>query len=675
MMVALAILVVFLVFAGLMYARVMPAILALPLMAVAMAFVAGLSLPQVGAVVGNGSWALASVIVAVIFGALLGRVTLDTGIARAIVNLAAEYGGENPLALALVLCAIVALLFVSLAGLGAIIMVGSIVLPIMMTTGVPRKVAATMFLMAFALGYIFNISNWIFYTKTFGVQQSQLIAFAIVLAVIDAAALLIYAIVSMRTERGYAPWAARAKEVEGPHVGWWALVTPVLPIVLYFVFRIDAVPAFAISALYGVLATRPKAFVSILVAAAIRGVEDVAPAIVLFIGIGMLLELTKAPQVIAALQPLASAGWAHNPITFVVVFGLLSPLALYRGPLNPFGVGIAIFTVLLSSGALPPVVLVAAIMAVVQVQNVCDPTNTANVWVANFTGTHTDQITKRTLPYQVAVATLGCIAIAFAAPLLTGTHVFSLGIPPAYAAEPAPSPLPGLFSPSSAARRVVVDDDGSPFASAGADAIAGALSADDGLQATRVHASPNARDCAAKTYAAYVAVSSTTFVLIEGTDLDIGVALEDCGGWGVNQWHDHRVFPSGPTDADASALALEGLTRMNGWTSANAERASNLWQKGLAYVANDPPTYYYSLFKTVDGYMRAFVRAGGPAYAAGLRTNDIVDKLDGKYWWEYGTYQTQQRAYDGKPHSFEVERSGHTIDIQLGAPFAPTESV
>ena len=73
--------------------------------------------------------------------------------------------------------------------------------------------------------------------------------------------------------------------------------------------------------------------------------------------------------------------------------------------------------------------------------------------------------------------------------------------------------------------------------------------------------------------------------------------------------------------------------------------------------------------------MRAFVRAGGPAYVSGLRTNDVVDKLDGKFWWEYGTYQTQLRAYDGKPHSFEVERGGRTLELQLGEPFvAPLPS-
>jgi hypothetical protein len=66
--------------------------------------------------------------------------------------------------------------------------------------------------------------------------------------------------------------------------------------------------------------------------------------------------------------------------------------------------------------------------------------------------------------------------------------------------------------------------------------------------------------------------------------------------------------------------------------------------------------------------MRVFVRAGGPAYVAGLRTNDIVDKLDGRFWWEYGTYQTQARAFDGKPHSFEIERGNQKIDVTLGAP-------
>ncbi|MDQ6823097.1 MAG: citrate transporter, partial [Candidatus Eremiobacteraeota bacterium] len=389
------ILLVFAVFALLMYTRVVPALLALPLMAVLMAAVAGVPAAGIAGIVVDGSASLATVYVTVIFGAMLGRVTLDTGIAKSIVNFAAEFAGERPLTIALVLSVVVAVLFVSLGGLGAIIMVGTIVLPIMMTTGVPRKIAATMFLMAFALGFIFNIANWKFYTKFFGVEQQQVVHYAVVLALVDLVALVIYALVAFRAARGYATWAVRSPEpVRG--VPWWSLVTPVLPIVLYFGLHVDPLIAFPISAMYGVLTTRPRSAVQTLVASAIRGVEDVAPAVVLFIGIGMLLAATKTPQFLAALHPLVASGALRNPISFVILFGLLSPLALFRGPLNPFGVGIAVFTALLAAHVFPPVILVAAIMAVVQVQNVCDPTNTANVWVANFTGVHLDEITKRT---------------------------------------------------------------------------------------------------------------------------------------------------------------------------------------------------------------------------------------------------------------------------------------
>lgn len=660
-MIGILILVVFLAFAAMMYMRWMPAILAVPLMAVTMSLVAGVPFAAIGSdVVVKGAIALAGAYVTVIFGALLARVTMDTGIARALVNLAAEYGGESPFWLALVLCAVIAVLFTSLTGLGAIIMVGSIALPIMMTTGVPRTVAATMFLMSFALGFIFNVANWKFYTTLFGVEPQALAHYAIVLAIIDALALLAYAIVAFRRERGYATWAVTAEKDNAPGVPAIALLTPVLPIVLYFVLHLDAMLAFMLSALFGVLVTRPREAIKTLVAAAIRGLEDVAPAVLLFIGIGMLLAATKTPQFATALQPLVSGGWVSNPIAFVAIFGLLSPLALYRGPLNPFGVGIAIFTVLLASHALPPLVLVAAVMAVVQVQNVCDPTNTANVWVANFTGVPIDTITKRTLPFQVAVATLASIVVVLFGNALFGVNGFALSVEPAYAQVG-----PGFYADAAASRHVAVDDDGSPFARVASSAVIDALRGES-LQPMLLHVNPNDRDCADKPYAAYLFVSSSQFKLIEGTDLDVGLRLEDCGGWIVQEWHDHGIRAN-PTDADARAFAREGVARLHGWAQGNA-RAAELFGHGLASLPGDPPSYYFTLFKTVDGYMRTYVRGGGPAFVAGLRTNDIVDKLDGKFWWEYGTYQTQARAFDGKPHSFEVERGAKIIDVQLGAP-------
>ena len=656
---------VFLIFAALMYTRRMPAIVAVPCMAFVMALVAGVPLASAAPLVVTGAASLSNVYVAVIFGALLGRVTIDTGIARAIVNLAAEYGGERPFVLALVLCAVVAVLFTSLSGLGAVIMVGSIVLPIMMTTGVPRRAAATLFLMAFALGFIFNIVNWKFYTQFFGVVPESMTRYALVLAAIDAVALVIYAIVAFRSERSYATWAVRTPDAaEAPGVPAIALLTPVLPIVLYYAVHLDATLAFIASAIYGVLITRPRAAIPTVVAAAIRGVEDVAPAILLFIGIGMLLTLTKAPQFAQALAPLVSGGWARNPIAYVVIFGLLSPLVVYRGPLNPFGVGIVIFTVLLTSHSIAPVILVAAVMAVVQVQNVCDPTNTANVWVANFTGVPIDEITKRTLPFQVGVATAASLVVVLASQSLFGLRAFAGIVPPAFA-----DANPGLYAAPSSSGRIAFGSDGTPFAKQAVTAAVAAFPRAP-WRAFALEDVANASDCATKPYAAYVRISASTFTVTEGTDLDIGLRLEDCGGWIVNEWHDHETVAV-PTADTARTLAREGVSRLLAWSQSEPVRANELFTRGLCAAPADPPSYYYTLFKTVDGNMRAYVRAGGPAFDAGLRTNDVVDKLDGQFWWMYGTYQTQLRAYDGHPHTFEIQRGAQTLDIRLGAPFDP----
>jgi H+/gluconate symporter-like permease len=668
MIAPLLILVVFLIFAALMYTRKVPALLAVPAMAVIMALVAGVPLAGVGTIVVTGASALAPAYVTVIFGALLARVTLDTGIARSIINFAAEFGGEQPLAVALSMSAVVALLFVTFNGLGAIIMVGSVVLPIMMTTGVPRKIAATMFLMAFGLGFIFNPAIWKLYTQLFGVSREQMYSYAVVLAAIDVIALLVYAFVSFRNARGYATWAVRTKsETRTPPVPAYALITPILPIVLTYVpsLHFDPIIAFVISAVYGAITARPLKAIQTLTAAAIRGLEDVAPAVILFIGIGMLATAAKQPEFAAALHVLSSSQGLHNPWIYVIVFGVLSPLALYRGPLNPFGIGAAVF-VLLAGHALPPILIVAAVMAVVQVQNVCDPTNTANVWIANFTGVQVVDITKRTLPYQVAVAIVACIVVVTSSPHLFGVHPFTAAIPAASAQELYPT---GMFVGPSAASRIAVGSDGSADAQTAVPAVVEALRNAPGTQVSAQRDDPNGSDCSNKRYAAYVNVTSTRFMLIEGIDVDIGVQLFDCGGWEVTEWHDHAVFAQASA-TDAAQLARQGVDRLLGWAQSNPQRWSNLQQRGLAFAPGDPPSYYYALYKTVDGNMRAYVRAGGPAYAAGMRTDDIVDKLDGLDWWMYGTYQTQARAYDGKPHSFQLERAGSTIAVQLGAPFA-----
>jgi hypothetical protein len=662
----------FAVCAALMSARLLPAILALPLMALAIAALAGAGPGALGSVIVDGSVKLAPVIATVIFGALLSRVTLQTGIAETVVNYAAEFGGDEPVLLALVMSVAVALLFTSLYGLGAIIMVGSIVLPIMMTVGVPRKTAATLFMLAYALGFIFNISQWKFYTQTFGVERAQLQPYAFALAAIDAVVLVAFVVARFRRTRGYATWALAADEpVARRRVPPFALLTPVLPIVLYLWLGLHPILAFALAALYGVLTTRPSAAVRTLVSSAIRGVEDVAAALLLFMGIGMLLVATALPEVKAALEPVVSAIAPRGWLAYVVLFGLLSPLALYRGPLNPYGVGIGVYTVLAGLGILPPVTLVAAVMAVVQVQNACDPTNTQNVWVANFTGVGVADITKITLPYQVAVATLATLSVVIFGASFFGKQPFRVSLAPAAAATLAPSPAPGLFAPGSAARTIAIAHDPDDLSARAADEVAREIGRGwSGFRTLPLGDDPAASDCAAKPYVAAIRMTATTHEAGDGAAVDLGMQLSDCAGWPVDEWYVTKPLSSPRASKQAEASALSLLVRLRTWMRDNPALSDALFTRGLAYGGRGAtPTYFYSLFKTNDGQMRAFVRPGGPAYAAGLRTNDVVQKIDGRYWWEYGTYPSQRRAYDGLPHTFLVTRDRRDFEVRLGDPY------
>jgi hypothetical protein len=654
----IAIVVVFVALAALMIARRLPALLAVPAMALATAALAGVH--DLGAIVTLGAVKLAPVYATLFFGALLSRVVLSTGIAETLVAYAAEFGGDRPLVLSLLLCAVVAILFTTVTGLGAIIMIGTIVLPVLMTVGVPRATSATLFLLAFGLGYILNIAQWRFYSSVFGVERGAFQSYALVLFGVQAAVLLAFAVFRARTTRDYATMiVARADDdADEPRrrVGPAALVTPLLPLVLLIGLGWDAIVAFAVAALYGVLVTAPRRAVQTLVAAWIRGIEDVAPATILMIGIGMLLVAAQTPQVQAAVTPLVATVAPRTPLAYVLLFGLLSPLALYRGPLNPYGVGIGVYTVLATLHVVPAVALVAAVMAVVQVQNVCDPTNTQNVWVANFTGIGVERITRLTLPWQVGVATIATIVAVVAGGALFGAAPFAMR------AASAATISDGLFAPPSAARAVTVLDDGTPEGARAAREVAENVARGwPGFRVVAAQGDPSASDCTGKPYAAALKLSVTPL----GDDgHDVGLELFDCAGWSVEQWH---------AQEPVRQAALDVLFRLRAWTREHPALAAEVFERGLAFDPSAPrPTYFYVLFKPSDGYMRAFVRPGGPAYAAGLRTGDVIDKLDGKFWWEYGTYQTELRAYDGLPHDFDVERGkvgGPPAHVQLGAPF------
>jgi hypothetical protein len=428
-MIGIFLLIIFVAAAALMFTRKLPALLALPAMAIGVAILAGLPFIKIlNDIVAGGATRLAAVYVAVFAGAMMGRVMIQTGIAEEIIKRAAEFGGEKPMFVAFGLMIVTAVLFTTLQGLGAIITVGSLVLPILMSLGIPRKLAGTLFLLAFATGFIFNPILFTLYLQLLNIEAgkplpAEVSNFAFGLLGLMAVAVVIYSIVAAKrsgevlfmTAQTTEELLARKTEKRVPTI---ALLTPFVPLILffglgYFGIKIDFIAAFIIGSLFAVLLTQPSLAIKNLSAGAIKGIEDGAPAAILMMGIGMLLNALNLPVIKTALEPLIKTLPLASPVFYILFFGLLSPLALYRGPLNLFGIGIGIFSIMFGAGILPALALLAAIMSIVQVQNVCDPTNTHNVWIASFTGVRVEELTKETLLPMMLVCLAGLILGAF----------------------------------------------------------------------------------------------------------------------------------------------------------------------------------------------------------------------------------------------------------------------
>lgn len=421
---AIGILIVFAVFAVLMMSRRISTLLALIAMGILIALIGGVKVYPFAAkdglivdILAGGVVRLGAAYTAVIFGAWLGQVMNQTGISQDIIRRAAELAGDRPLPVAIVLGVAVALLFTNLAGLGSVIMIGTIVLPILMTVGIKPIKAATIFLMAFAAGLPVNLANLKTYATVASVPVESLQNFAAIQLVVSSIVALGFIVYELRCPEK--AWAAtdssKMKEelAKIKHVPIYSLLTPLIPLVLVFFFKWDVIAAFMVGILYGALTVSVKDSLRVMTKAAHDGLADGAPAVLLMIALGILLKAITAPGVSAAMQGFLQTIIPSSRYLYILFFAILAPLSIYRGPLNMWGLGGGIVGLIIKSGILPAPAAMAGFMSTERVQSAGDPTNTQNVWTADFCKVDVNAVSLRLIPFLWVIAAVTAIIAGF----------------------------------------------------------------------------------------------------------------------------------------------------------------------------------------------------------------------------------------------------------------------
>lgn len=421
----LAIFIIFAISVALMMTRKVPTIIALPIMGVLFALIAGV--PFLSSdhdvytiskdILEGGTMRLSTAIAGLIFGAWFGQILSKIGVTKSIIKKAAELAGDKPLAIAIIFFISASIIFSGSTGLGMVILVGTIIIPIMLTAGLSPLVSAMVLLLANGVGVTFNVATWGIYTDVLKIPVSEVAAYTLVPAIplilVSLAMIIYYVKLGGKTKKAWAmPIRKDGGSNNSKNVRTIALISPIIPVVLVFAFKLTIVPAVFIGAIIAILLATPKRPIHILSSALIEGIQDVAGAVGLMIGIGILLNAVMAPQVALIIQPAIKAIIPTSPIMFVIIFTVLCPLAIYRGPLNVWGLGSGIAALMVSAG-MNPIAAMLALRIDSNLQAVCDPTNSHNVWSADFTKTDVNEILKKTILWLVGAVFISMVVASF----------------------------------------------------------------------------------------------------------------------------------------------------------------------------------------------------------------------------------------------------------------------
>lgn len=345
----------------------------------------------------------------IVFGAWFGRMLVDTGIAGYIIRKTVELAGDKPLVTTLLLSIVCALIFTSAFGVGSVMAIGMIVLPILFSLGIDKKTALGAYLLAVAAGMYLNIA---YVSQFFAVFKNvkyddNYIHFAVIATIVHIAVMVAFILFNYkRAQKGgrARAWAAStAPEVkETKALRWDCMIVPFLPIIMVSFFKWQPVPSFLLGIFLGLLLTGNMVSYSLAVEKIQKTLYDgIADSGLL---IGMLYSVNifqaAAKQVSPILQNLLGGIIPTTPVVILIAVCVLAPLALFRGPLMIWGSGIALVSIFQAMGVFSEMFLFALFLIppVAIVAGAC-PTQSWTMWGLSYAKLEPKQYIKTNLPW------------------------------------------------------------------------------------------------------------------------------------------------------------------------------------------------------------------------------------------------------------------------------------
>lgn len=302
-------------------------------------------------------------LVNVCWGAWFGRVLMETGIASTLIRRTVELGGDKPLITIVLLNIVTAFIFTAMMGAGPVIAIGVIVLPILMSLGIPKAIAMFTFMGSVSAGMYLNPVLQFSQIRAFILPADQMPEFSFswyashwgyyALAISVVTVSILTAIYLKFGKRGHA-WAVRTQSTpQAKDAPMIALLLPIVPVVLKIALDFSVIGGFIIAGfaalfLCGRMKGTFKENCQLVNKLYYDGVVDTAPLI------GFLLTLpmfnTCATYASPYFKEVIGGIMPTSEYVVCILFAALAILGFFRGPFTLFGCGAATLGVLSNVG-------------------------------------------------------------------------------------------------------------------------------------------------------------------------------------------------------------------------------------------------------------------------------------------------------------------------------------
>jgi len=343
-------------------------------------------------------------------------VLIQTGIAESVIRSAVELTGDRPIVTAMTVNLVTALLFTSMYGVGAAIAIGVIALPIMLSQGIPARVAAPVFTMGVGAGAFVNLVQFGTFEKLFpGIKYEApwLTYFFIGMAVYILIAWLMIWINLRKLGVRHAAAVDTAAPPPRKRTPYFTYLVPVFPVFMIMVFKWQIIPTFLLSIVLALaLTAKQRSFqgtLNLFNKTFFDAFPDIATIAALWTICGMIIVTGQMPQVAGALRPIFDPILPHTTLQAAIFFAVLGGIgSIYRGPMVVVGTGAALLAIILSNNEIPVLYLYALWLGPTVMQGSCDPTNSWTLWTIGYTKVPHGQFLRTAMPF-------GCLMVAVTA--------------------------------------------------------------------------------------------------------------------------------------------------------------------------------------------------------------------------------------------------------------------